>query len=236
MAPALLLLRALTVDAGRKRLLHPVDLSLEPGEWKAIVGPNGAGKSTLLKAVAGLVPFAGEVLLRGAKASENPAGFRRQIGAVLHEPLIYKEMTAYENLLFYARLYGLDRPGDRAVEGLEAVGLGLYRFEIAGRFSRGMMQRLAIARALLHEPSLLLLDEPLTGIDAGGEQELLELFRAAKERGVSALWVTHRWERAWELVDEFLDLEGGRIVRAARTAGRSKESWRPLHAGGERSG
>lgn len=236
MEPALLALRSLAVDAGRRRLVHPVDLSLRPGEWKAVVGPNGTGKSTLLKAVAGLIPFAGEVYVRGAKASEDPAGFRRQIGVVLHEPLIYREMTALENLLFYARLYGLDRARERALEGLEAVGLGPYRFEIAGRFSRGMMQRLAVARALLHEPQLLLLDEPLTGIDAGGEEELLALFRAAKERGAAALWVTHRWERAWELVDEFLDLDGGRIVRATRTAGRSRESWRPLHAGGERSG
>lgn len=233
--PSLLTVRSLAVDAGRRRLVHSIDFELEAGEWKALVGPNGAGKTTLLKAVAGLVPFEGEVLIRGAKVASDPVGFRRQIGVVMHEPLVYREMSAYENLLFYARLYGLDRPGERAAEGLAAVGLGPYRHEAVGRFSRGMLQRLAVARALLHEPSLLLLDEPLSGVDAAGEKELLALFRSAKERGAAALWVTHRWERAWALVDELLELQAGRLVRATRTAGEAREAWRPLHAGeGER--
>jgi len=226
-AGELLRVAGLSVRVGERSILHAADLSLRIGEWKALIGPNGAGKSTLLKALATLSPYSGSVTYKGRAVSDDPLTYRRELGVVLHEPLLYGELTAFENLVFYARLYGLENPRRAAAEGLEAVGLAAYAHEPAGRFSRGMIQRLALARALLHEPKLLLLDEPLSGIDARGENLILELFRRAKERGIAALWVTHRWRRAWEVVDEVVEMQRGRIVGAVRTAKARPDQWAP---------
>lgn len=224
---ALLAVSGLSVRVGGRTILEPIDLTLGAGEWKAIVGPNGAGKSTLLKAVAALVPHGGAVVYRGRRISDDPLTYRAELGVLLHEPMLYDELTALENLVYYARLYGLKDPRVAAREKLELVGLALYAHEPVGRFSRGMVQRLALARALLHEPKLLLLDEPLTGIDAKGESLVLRLFRQAKERGAAALWVTHRWQKAWEIVDEVVEMQRGRIVSATPTRGRRADEWIP---------
>lgn len=225
----LLEVSGLAVEAGGRTILHPTDLNLGAGEWKAIVGPNGAGKSTLLKALATLVPYRGSIRYRGRPISEDPLGYRSELGVVLHEPLLYRELSAWENLLFYARLYGVAEPRASAQRALAEVGLSVYAQEPVGRFSRGMIQRLALARAMLHQPRLLLLDEPLSGIDARGEEEILRLFRRAKEAQVAALWVTHRWRVAWEIVDEIVELERGAVRRITRTAEADRESWEPSY-------
>lgn len=219
--------RGLEVHANGRTILFPTDLTLGAGEWKAVIGPNGAGKSTLLKAIATLSPSKGVIRYRGRLILERPLDYRRELGVLLHEPLLYKELTARENLVFYARLYGLARPDEAAWRQLEAVGLAAYAHELVGRFSRGMTQRLALARAMVHGPKLLLLDEPLSGLDARGEASILQLFRRAKEQGIAALWVTHRWRRAWEIVDEIVEVERGRIGGVTRTAGIDPEGWRP---------
>jgi len=229
-AGALLEALGLSVQAGGRTLVHPTHLALRPGQWKALVGPNGAGKTTLLKALATLVPYTGTVRYRGCDVREKPLAYRRALGVVLHEPLLYGELTALENLVFYARLYGLAAPRAAAREKLAAVGLEAYAHEPVSRFSRGMIQRLALARALLHRPELLLLDEPLSGIDARGEGLILNLFREAKERGIAALWVTHRWRRAWDVVDEVVEMQRGTLLGAVPTAGRRPEEWTPSFA------
>lgn len=223
----LLVVSGLEVEANGRTILFPTDLTLQAGEWKAIVGPNGAGKSTLLKALATLAPCRGIIRYRGRPISKAPLTYRRDLGVVLHEPLLYKELSARENLVFYARLYGVTQPEEAAQRELEAVGLGLYAHEPVGRFSRGMTQRLALARAMLHQPRLLLLDEPLSGIDVRGESEILDRFRRAKAAGVAGLWVTHRWQRAWEIADEILEVERGTIRNVTRPREADRQSWVP---------
>ena len=230
--PPVLFAEGISVSSGRRVILHPAGFELKPGEWKALVGPNGAGKSTLLKALALLVPFQGALYYRGEPVQRAAAAYRRELGVVLHEALVYRGLTAWENLMLYADLYDLYRAEDAVWAQLRAVGLAQFAHEPAGRYSRGMLQRLALARALLHEPSVLLLDEPLTGLDDRGAEEAIALFAAAKERGVSGLWVTHRWQRAWDVVDEVVQIKGGRLFGGVRTAEADRDTWVPEHAAG----
>ena len=222
----------LQVRVGRRTLVGPVDLRLEPGRWIALVGPNGAGKSTLLKALATLMPFEGRLAYRGRPVAAVGPQYRRSLGVVLHEPLLYRELSARENLMLFARMYGVRDRRETAERRLEAVGLSAYAGEFVRRYSRGMQQRLALARATLHDPEVLLLDEPLSGIDAAGAARMLELFAAAKRSGTAALWVTHNWMRAWPLVDEIWEMARGAIARRTATAGQDPGAWRPLHADG----
>lgn len=226
---SLLATRALSVRFGRRTVLYPTDFEVAAGEWKAIIGPNGAGKSTLLKAIAGLAPYTGEVRWRGRSVKADSAGFRRELGVFLHEPMLYGALTARENLLLYGKLYGVRLSEKELLHCLDEVGLGLFAHELVGRFSKGMTQRLALARALLHAPRLLLLDEPLSGIDAKGEGDVLDLFERAKKEGVAAIWVTHHWEKAWPVADEVVELYKGEVVGSTRTATQSAQGWRPRH-------
>lgn len=231
-----LLAKGISVTSGRRTILRTTDFELKPGEWKALVGPNGAGKSTLLKALALLTPFQGMLYYRGEPVRKVEAAYRRDLGVVLHEALVYRGLTARENLMLYADLYDLERAEDVVAAQLEAVNLATFADELVGRFSRGMLQRLALARALLHRPSVLLLDEPLTGIDEGGAEEAIAIFAAEKRRGVAALWVTHRWERAWDVVDEVVEIRGGRLLGSVRTDQVDRERWAPAHAAGKEVG
>lgn len=218
--------------AGRRTLVGPVDLALRAGQWAALIGPNGAGKSTLLRALATLAPFEGTLRFRKQSVADVAPMYRRALGVVMHEPLLYRELSARENLALFARMYGVRRRAAAVRAGLEQVGLAAFADEPVRRFSRGMQQRLALARAMLHGPELLLLDEPLTGVDASGVERMKELFAAAKARGVAGVWVTHHWRRAWPLVDEVWEMSGGRIVRRTVTGEADARRWRPLHADG----
>lgn len=221
--------QSIAVKIGRRFLLYPMDIEMKPGQWIGVVGPNGAGKSTLLKAIAGLMPAEGKLFWRGQTLGSDRIGFRKQLGVLLHEPLLYPEMTASENLLFYARLYGVEQPQQAIERQLQAVGLTLFAHERVGQFSKGMTQRLALARALLHDPALLLLDEPLASLDARGASDVLALFRQAKESGIAAIWVTHRWEMAWPLIDQFIELDRGRVIGVSDTDELTLETWSPQH-------
>jgi heme exporter protein A len=163
--------RGLSKRYGDKRVLERVDLRVESGGFLVVTGPNGSGKTTLLRLVAGLAaPTGGEL--------EVAVG-RAQIGFVGHEPLVYRELTALENLDLYGRLYRVPDRRERIGMLLERFGLWEARNERSGEFSRGMLQRLALSRALLHEPELVLLDEPFSGLDEAGaavlDSELAEL-------------------------------------------------------------
>jgi heme exporter protein A len=162
--------RALERRFGAKRVLRGLDLDVDRGAFVVVTGPNGSGKTTLLRLVAGLAaPTAGELHVDADRA---------QLGYVAHEPLVYRELTAVENLGLYARLYRVAEARERVGMLLERFGLWDVRNERAGTYSRGMLQRLALCRALLHDPTLLLLDEPFSGLDADGaellDRELLE--------------------------------------------------------------
>jgi heme exporter protein A len=151
---------------GRREVLRDVGLELSPGAFLLLLGANGAGKTTLLRILAALLPpSSGRAEVAGHDVRTEPTAVRRAVGYVGHVPLLYRDLTATENLRFYADMYGLPDPAGRAAEMLDRVELRRRSHDTAGELSRGMRQRLAIARALLHDPSVLLLDEPYGGLD-----------------------------------------------------------------------
>ncbi len=164
-----------------------------------VVGPNGAGKTTLLRLLAGLArPSAGSVRIDGVTLSRD-GEVRRAIGLLSHQSHLYDDLTAAENLSFAARLYGLPDPERGARAALEALGLAARADEPVRRLSRGMVQRVAIARSLLHQPRLLLLDEPFTGLDPASAGRVASLFAGERDAGRTLVLVTHEVHEAWEL-------------------------------------
>lgn len=190
--------------------LHPTDLVIPRGEAVLLVGANGAGKSTLLRLMAGLCrPSEGRVRINGRDPQRTP-GVRAEIGLLSHQTLLYDELTARENLRFFAQLYGLDNPDKRIAAALTAVDLNERRDQRVGSFSRGMKQRLAIARAILHCPSILLLDEPFTGLDASASATLHRLLQRFRQEGRTYILVAHRLDEADGLVDRLLVIKRGK--------------------------
>jgi heme exporter protein A len=209
--------RKLAKAFGLKPVLRGVDLTVEPGQLTVLLGPNGAGKTTLLRILATLSrPTAGQVRVAGWPLPSGAAEARQRLGVVLHHPLLYGDLTAEENLRFYARLYGLDRPAERIEEELIQAGLTARRHDLVRTYSRGMQQRLAIARASLHGPSVWLLDEPYTGLDLAASDRLDERLRAAARRGSAVLMTTHDLARGLPLADRVLILARGVIAFAGR--------------------
>ena len=194
---------------GTHLALHPTDLVIPRGQAVLLVGANGAGKSTLLRLVAGLCrPSAGSVKINGRDPQRTPEA-RAEIGLLSHQTLLYDQLTARENLRFFAQLYGLDNPDQLLAAALSSVGLDERFDQRVSSFSRGMKQRLAIARAILHDPSILLLDEPFTGLDAKASAALHHLVRRLRQEGRTCILVTHRLDEAEGLVDRLLVIERG---------------------------
>jgi heme exporter protein A len=207
----LLTARGLRRSFGRVRVLHDIDLTLAAGEVLAVAGPNGAGKSTLLRLLAGLMrPSAGEVRVLGRPLVGDAAEARRAIGLLSHQTLLYDDLTLLENLVFAARLYGLPRPADAAREALEAAGLGARAGDVPRRLSRGLLQRAAIARALLHGPRVLLLDEPFTALDAASAERLRATLGTRRDQGLGLVVVTHHLAEVWDLASRVAVLVDGR--------------------------
>ena len=208
--------RGLVKFYGATAALRGCDLLVAPGERVALLGPNGAGKTTLLKLLATLVrPSAGQLALFGADALRDPTTARRQLGVVAHETYLYRDLTAAENLTLYGRLYGVADLDASVAAGLARVGLAALAGRRVGTLSRGQQQRLALARARLHAPRLLLLDEPDTGLDEAGQALLTGLVREATATVVLA---THALERALALADRVVVLAAGRVAYEASTA------------------
>lgn len=196
---------------GAHTALHPIDLVISRGQAVLLVGTNGAGKSTLLRLIAGLCrPSEGGVQIGGRDLQHTPKA-RAAIGLLSHQTLLYDELTARENLYFFARLYGLNDSQERIDTLLVEVGLDERQDHRVGSFSRGMKQRLALARATLHRPSILLLDEPFTGLDVGSSAALRDLLLHFRQSGGTSVLVTHRLDEADNLVDRLLLLERGRL-------------------------
>jgi heme exporter protein A len=191
-------------------VLRGVDLDVERGESVALFGPNGAGKTTLLRTLAGLLRAdSGSVSVLG-RALPADAALRRRIGYLGHESFLYRDLDARENLAYYARLFGV--PASRIDVLLGEVGLAAVSARRVSAYSRGMLQRLALARAVLHEPELLLLDEPLTGLDPEGVELFARLLGVLRGRGVTVLMATHDIERALAVATRAVVLGRGRIV------------------------
>ncbi len=211
--------RRLVRRFGLRTVLNGVDLQVQSGEFVALLGPNGAGKTTLLRILAALVrPTAGRVLLAGYELPRQAVLARQSLGFVSHLPLLYGDLSAEQNLWFYARLYGLDDVQQRAMEILQLVGLERRRADPLRTFSRGMQQRLAVGRAILHDPQVLLLDEPHTGLDQEACTMLDEVLRRVAARGRTVLMTSHDLVRVQALANRFDVLSRGRICASARPA------------------
>lgn len=218
--PPLISVHTLYKRYGRKSVLKGIDLAVGAGQVMALLGANGAGKSTLLRLVAGLArPTSGEITLGGVSLKKAGTELRRYIGVVSHQPLLYDNLSGYENLAFFARLYDIEDPVPRIEAVLRAVELWAPRRELVRTYSRGMVQRLAIARAILHDPPVLLLDEPDTGLDQNSAEMLHGLITRLGAANRAVLLTTHNLERALAWADSLCILVGGRIVFAAPTAG-----------------
>ncbi len=204
---------------GRKSVLRGVALNVAAGQVMALLGDNGAGKSTLLRIVSGLAKAdRGDVLLDGHSLKSIGHELRRYIGLVSHTPLLYDSLSAEENLAFFASMYDIQQPGPRIATILREVDLWTRRRDPVRTYSRGMLQRLAIGRAILHNPPVLLLDEPDTGLDQGSAQMLHELVRTLGAGNRAILLSTHNLDRAVEWADSVSLLVGGKIVYQDATA------------------
>ncbi len=193
-------------------VLAGVDLVVEGGECVALLGANGAGKTTLLRMLAMLLrPSGGRLRLFGEDAATRPASALRRIGYVGHESACYGDLTAVENLAFYAELYGVSDAGRRIDELVEWTELGRFARRPVRTFSRGMVQRVALARALLHRPELLLLDEPFTGLDPHATATLEALLIELRRTGHAIVLSTHDVPRAAALASRVVMLHRGRI-------------------------
>ncbi len=204
---------------GRKAVLRTIDLHVPAGQSVALFGPNGAGKTTLIRIIAGLSKASsGRVLLGGVDLQRAGAGLRRYVGVVSHNPLVYDSLTGEENLRFFGRLYDVPNLAQRVDEVLERVGLRARRRDVVRTYSRGMVQRLAIGRAILHDPPILLLDEPDTGLDQQAADMLRSLLVELGSGDRTVLLTTHNLDRGIEWADRALILNGGRVRFDAATA------------------
>jgi heme exporter protein A len=203
----------LTKSFGVQRVLRGIDIKVARGESVVIFGPNGAGKTTLIKILATIMnPTSGAFRVNGLSAKDNAEAIRRSIGVITHQTFLYGALTARENLEFYARLYDVPRRRERIEELAALVGLTSRLHDRVGTFSRGMQQRLSIARAMLHRPSIMLLDEPETGLDQQAVIVLRDALRAGSGERPSIVLTTHNLERGLELSDRLLILARGKIV------------------------
>jgi heme exporter protein A len=218
-APALAA-RGLTRRYGSSPAVDGLDLEIPAGQCVALLGPNGAGKSTLLRLFALLLrPSAGDLLIHGQDSRRaDRATLTRRIGLVSHQTFLYDDLTGLENLLFYARLYGVENPLAASRDGLLGAGLEARADDLTRGYSRGMQQRLAIARAFLHAPDILLLDEPFTGIDREASARLGERLAAFRAAGGTCVFSTHDLGSGLSLSDRILVLSAGRLAadRSAR--------------------
>lgn len=202
---------------GPKTVLRGVDFYAARGEFVALLGPNGAGKTTFLRILASLSrPSLGEVRIGGYLLPQQAAAVRRRLGVVSHQPLLYGDLTAEENLRFYGRMYSLSGLAGRIDEVLELVGLSSRRRDPLRTYSRGMQQRLAIGRAVLHRPDVLLLDEPHTGLDQDAAEMLDGVLRSVAGRGHTIVIASHDLARADGLAGRFDVLSQGKICASAQ--------------------
>ena len=209
---------------GLKAVLRGLDFEAHPGEFVALLGPNGAGKTTFLRILASLSrPSLGEIHIAGHKLPNEAAQVRARLGVVSHLPLLYGDLTAEENLRFYARMYGITNYGSRISEVLEMVGLENRRRDLVRTYSRGMQQRLAIGRAVLHDPDVMLFDEPYTGLDQDASVMLDAVLKAVAAQGRTVVMTSHDFARAEELATRFDILSRG-VIAASATRRQLKKS------------
>lgn len=205
--------KALVKTIGDKMILRGINLSIKKGETVAILGPNGAGKSTVLKILGGLIKLtSGEVKINGLDLKKDSYDSKRKIGFLAHNSFLYDHLTPLENLKFFGKLYGVVNIEERAKKLIDEVGLSVFTHDPVQSFSRGMIQRIAIARAIIHEPEILLFDEPHTGLDQQAIKILNDVIIRMKQEGSTILMVTHDFGQAIETCDRFIIIKNGKVV------------------------
>lgn len=203
----------LTKAFGHVFALRGVDLSISQGEIVTLFGPNGAGKTTLIRILAGLThPTSGKALIDGWDMADGEPEPRKKIGVISHQTYLYNNLTPMENLRFYGRMYGIKPLEERISQAIEEVGLYDRRDDLVKNFSRGMQQRLSIARATLHNPGILFLDEPYTGLDQHAARNLRKILKRLHTEGRTIFMVTHNIARGLEMCDRVLVQVKGRMV------------------------
>ena len=199
---------------GARRAVDGVTLRVQSGETLALFGPNGAGKTTLLRLLGGLLkPSSGSATIGGAKVPGG-AAVRRQIGLISHHTLLYDALSARENVEFFAKLYGVSSPRDAATRSLERMRISDRADTPVRALSRGMKQRVSIARATVHSPSVVLADEPFTGLDASGARALSDLLAELRSSGAALVLVTHNIDEGVSLATHVAVMDRGKIVRS----------------------
>ena len=205
--------RSLVKRFGLKTVIRGLDFHVEAGEFVALMGPNGAGKTTFLRILATLSrPTSGEVQIAGFRLPAQAGSLRRHLGVVTHLPLLYGDLSAEENLLFYAKMYAIPNMNSRISEVLELVGLSTCHHDLVRTFSRGMQQRLAIGRAVLHDPEVMLFDEPHTGLDQDASAMLDQLLTEVAAQGRTVVMTSHDLTRVADLASRFDILSYGMIT------------------------
>jgi len=211
--------KKLTKRFGPKTVLRGLNFEVESGEFVALLGPNGAGKTTFLRILASLSrPLMGRVQIAGYQLPGQAAAVRRRLGVVSHLPLLYGDLTAEENLRFYGRMYSISNMEPRIGKVLEMIGLEKRRRDLVRTFSRGMQQRLAIGRAVLHDPEVMLFDEPHTGLDQDACEMLDTVLKEVAARGRTVVMTSHDLARTADLASRFDVLSRGKIVASVHRA------------------
>ena len=210
---------ALAISGLEKTFDRPVvkgvDLTIQPGEFYALLGPNGAGKTTILRMVAGLLkPDAGTISILGVDALADPVAAKRRMAWVSDEPMVYDRLTPLEYLDFVAGLWQVDsaRARQSSHELVDWLGLAPHANELCGGFSKGMLQKVALAGALVHDPDLIILDEPLTGLDAGSARQVKDVLRQRTAAGVTVIMTTHILEVAERMAERIGVIAQGRLI------------------------
>ncbi len=222
--------RKLTKAFGHQAALRGVDLAVDEGEFLTLFGPNGAGKTTLIRIISSLArPTAGTVRVRGEELGKAGTSLRRHIGLISHNPLLYGDLTPNENLRFFARMYDLPDADARIDAVLEQVGLAARRRDPVRTFSRGMVQRLAIARAILHDPAIMLLDEPYTGLDLQAADMLRAVLGELAASNRTVILTTHNLEQGLEMCDRAAILNRGKMAWEGERAGLDLESMKEIY-------
>ena len=219
-------------DFGYLKALNDISFDLNKGQFLTIFGPNGAGKTTLIKILSGLTrPTSGTAAVAGFNVLEGNIGSRLEIGVISHATCLYPDLTALENLVFYAKLYGLDDPGDRADQSIRQAGLELRRYDQVRTFSRGMQQRMAIARATLHDPSVLFLDEPFTGLDLRATNELKDQLHNLHTGKRTLIMTTHDISCGLEMCDRVAIQSKGTFLLLEPIDNIDKENFESFYTG-----
>ncbi|HDP69272.1 MAG TPA: heme ABC exporter ATP-binding protein CcmA [Actinobacteria bacterium] len=202
---------------GRRKVLSELNLKIYKGDFLTIFGPNGAGKTTFLRILSTLSGFSsGSIVIDGVDIKEDSSELRQKIGLISHNLLLYKDLNAYENLRFYAKMYDISLREEKISELLQRVELDHRKFDVVGSFSRGMQQRLSIARALLHNPEIIFLDEPFSGLDVHASKILDDILEKLKREGHTLIMTTHNLERGLVHANSVAIINGGKIVYSKR--------------------